>query len=208
MNKKFLLLSTILALSLLFSACSSDESEASEDEVRESRPPVEAEAEDVDIEAPEVEGPGIMGEFETQDLYGTTLTQDIFAEYDITMVNIWGTYCPPCIEEMPHLGELSTEYAENGVQIVGLVIDVLGMDGNVDETQKELAVDIIDSTGAHYTHILPSEEMNSLLSQTTAVPTTFFVDSEGRQVGMTYVGSRDKAGWIEAIESTLAEVSE
>ena len=40
----------------------------------------------------------------------------------------------------------------------------------------------------------------------SSVPTTFFVDSKGNQVGMAYVGARDKASWAEIIDETLAEV--
>ena len=40
------------------------------------------------------------------------------------------------------------------------------------------------------------------------MPTTFFVDSQGRQVGSAYAGAQDKDGWIDAIERTLLEVKE
>ncbi len=187
------------ALCVAFSACSSDENA----DTAESEAPVSDSSEG---EAPVVEGAGILSEFKTQDLNEVEYDQTIFADYDLTMVNIWGTYCPPCLEEMPYLGELSTEYADKGVQIVGIVIDVLDQENKVDTTQKALAIDIAESTGANYTHLLPSTEMFNMLSQTPAVPTTIFVDSTGKQVGLTYVGSRDKDGWIDAIEETLAEV--
>ena len=67
---------------------------------------------------------GLFGNFETVTLEGETVTQEIFAEADLNMVNIWGTFCGPCIREMPELGELSDEYADKGVQIIGMLTDV------------------------------------------------------------------------------------
>ena len=46
----------------------------------------------------------VFGSFTAQTLDGTEVTQDIFKETDLTMVNIWGTFCGPCIREMPELG--------------------------------------------------------------------------------------------------------
>ena len=49
--------------------------------------------------------PKQMPAFIAKDLQGNEITESIFAEKDLTVVNIWGTFCPPCIAEMPELGE-------------------------------------------------------------------------------------------------------
>lgn len=126
--------------------------------------------------------------------------------HTLTMVNVWATFCTPCINEMPELGELSQEYADRGVQIVGLVSDVLAMDGTLDQDQMELAREIVDSTSADYTHLAPSEDLFNLLGQISSVPTTFFVDENGTQVGGTYIGAKDKDQWQQIIDQLLAEV--
>jgi thiol-disulfide isomerase/thioredoxin len=57
-------------------------------------------------EKPESVESGIS--FETTDLAGNTVrSEDIFGENALTMVNLWGTYCGPCIGEMPDLEELN-----------------------------------------------------------------------------------------------------
>ena len=43
-------------------------------------------------------------------LDGETVTQDIFQDHDLTMINIWATFCGPCLSEMPDLGEIHEEY--------------------------------------------------------------------------------------------------
>ena len=38
--------------------------------------------------------------FSTKDLDGNTVTSEIFENYDVTLVNIWGTFCGPCKAEL------------------------------------------------------------------------------------------------------------
>ena len=149
---------------------------------------------------------GILSDFSAQDLEGNDFDQTMLQDHTLTMVNVWATFCTPCINEMPDLGTLAQEYQDQGVQIVGLVSDVLTMDGSLDQDQMELAREIVASTSADYTHLVPSEDLYFLLGQISSVPTTFFVDENGAQVGGTYVGSKDKEQWQEIIDQLLTEV--
>lgn len=149
---------------------------------------------------------GVLSAFSTTDLEGNTLDQSILAGYDLTMVNVWATFCGPCINEMPDLGELAAEYADKGVQIIGLVSDTMDSDGTISDSQVETAKEIVAETGADYRHLLPSDDLLGILSQIYAVPTTFFVDSEGVQVGDAIVTAQSKEKWIETIDGMLAEV--
>lgn len=36
------------------------------------------------------------------------------------ILDFWATYCPPCIEEIPHLNELQAKYGADKLQVVGL----------------------------------------------------------------------------------------
>ena len=80
--------------------------------------------------------PGDLIAFDTSDLDGNKVTEALFADNRVTMINIWGTFCPPCIREMPDLGQLSTDYKAKGVQLVGVVIDALDRYGRVDDKIK------------------------------------------------------------------------
>ena len=51
----------------------------------------------------------VFEDFTAQDLDGNTVDESIFADYEVTMVNLWGTFCGPCLQEMPDLGEISDE---------------------------------------------------------------------------------------------------
>lgn len=188
--KRFLILIAALCL-LMLTACGQAAPEASPDA---------AEASDSGQTA------GILSSFSTTDLDGNSVDQSVFADHKLTMVNIWATFCGPCISEMPELGTLASEYADKGLQIVGLVSDVTDSDGNLDEKQLSLARDIVAETGANYTHIVPGEGLNGLLSQVSGVPTTLFVDSEGKQVGKAYLGSNDLDGWKAVADELLGSL--
>ena len=149
---------------------------------------------------------GILSSFTAADLEDNEVSQEILADYDLTLVNVWATFCGPCLREMPSLGELAEEYRPQGVNVIGIVSDTLTSDGELDEDQVDLARDLVEETKAEYTHLLPSQDLFGLLGQIYAVPTTFFVDSEGNQVGDTYMQSMSKEELRELIESHLTEV--
>lgn len=140
----------------------------------------------------------IFGDFQTQDIYGKEMNQNTFEKSNLTMVNIWATYCTPCISEMPSLGELAKKY-DGKMQIVGIVSDV-------NKPNDDTALKIIKETKANYTHLLPSSDM-TYLSTVQAVPTTIFIDKNGNQVGQEYSGATDKATWTKIIDSKLKEVN-
>lgn len=142
--------------------------------------------------------------FTATDMNGATITSDIFAKNKVTMLNIWGTFCGPCIREMPDLAKLNEANKAKGVEVVGIVIDILDRKGNVDPRVKSIGEAIISQTGANYTHIIPNMTMmTGLLKNIQAVPTTIFVDSNGRQIGEAYLGSRSQKDWQKIIDEIL-----
>lgn len=43
----------------------------------------------------------------------------------VLVVNFWATWCKPCVREMPAFVDLQRQYAEHGVQFVGIALDTL-----------------------------------------------------------------------------------
>ena len=179
-----------------------DTQEIAAEETIEEELPQEAAAESAEASAENAseEGP-VFGEFTAMDMYGNEVTQEIFSQADLTMVNIWGTFCGPCISEMPDLGEISKEYEGTGFQIVGIVTDVYEPG---DETMEE----IVEVSGADYTHLFLNEALyNNYLNQVQFIPTTVFVDKEGNSLGV-YSGAKSKENWIILIEELRAVVAQ
>lgn len=138
--------------------------------------------------------------FQTTDLDGNAVdSKDIFAENKITMINIWGTYCGPCVEEMPELEKINQEYADKGAAIIGLVVDVT----ETDDSFLQEAKDIVKDTGVTYLNIKAWDGYKDQLSA-PATPTTYFVDSEGKIVGKSVIGTNlDK--YRERLDELLAQ---
>ncbi len=120
--------------------------------------------------------------FETKKLDGTeACSADIFAENKLTLVNIWATWCGPCVNEIPELEELYKQLPE-GVNLLGICTD--------GEDENELAQQILEQSKVTYTNISANEEMNKgFLSSIQSLPTTIFVDRNGNIVGEPMVGA-------------------
>ena len=138
-----------------------------------------------------------MPEFSTTDMDGNKGTNDIFADYDLTVVNFWATYCNPCIDELPELAEWKKELPDN-VNLIGLLVDV----DEKGSDQYKLAEKIIKETGADYQHLIATEEFDDLISDLVGVPTTFFVDSTGKIIGEPFAGA-DVDAYKQTVEDYL-----
>lgn len=211
------ILAAAMTLSLFGCGQSSEEktTEQSTEQTQEEAPsetPAEETVEEQpeDTEEQSAEQSTEEGAFEKMsltNLAGDEIDKTIFEGHDLTMINIWATFCNPCLSEMPELAEISDEYEQNDgqVQIIGLCTDLVDMEANRVDSQIELANQIVELTGADYTHLVPDDEMlNFLMENVSGVPTTFFVDSQGKEVGEPVVGARDQAAWQEEINNRLA----
>lgn len=148
-----------------------------------------------------------VGEFETQDIYGQPCTKEIFQDYELTMVNVFATWCSPCVAEIPDLEELHNKMADKSVNIVGVILDVLDEKGEPEQDGLKRAQLLAEQTGATYPFLLPDETyMNGRLIGIEAVPETFFVDKDGNIVGDTYSGSRSLEDWTDIVEQELARL--
>lgn len=152
-------------------------------------------------------GEGIFSSFVTTDMNGIVVTQKVFEEHKVTMINLWGTFCSPCISEMPDLAELNKEYADQGFQVIGIPIDIVDQNMiKIDDKVKD-ARDIISSTGADFMHIVPSETLHeAYLKNVQSTPETIFVNKEGKIIGSSYYGAKSKAEWENIIKTLLESV--
>ena len=139
---------------------------------------------------PESNFAGSFTNFETTLLTGETVTQDVFADYDMTVVNVWATWCNPCISEMPELAQLDEALPEN-VNFISLCID-----GSDDTAFTQ---EILDYCGVKYPVLMPSDSLRTnVIQYISSVPTTFFIDKEGNVIGNPVVGVPGKSGEINA----------
>lgn len=185
-------LSVFIILTILLSGCAKNNidttkkaEEKSTAQETESAPDAETETTDLAID------------FTGTDIEGNTVTSAVFSQSKLTMVNVWATYCNPCLSEMPELGELAHEFEPEEFQIIGIISDV------VEGSGQEQAEELIEQTQADYMHLMINESIyNALLTDVAAVPTTFFIDENGNILD-TVIGAREKAAWEEKINEFL-----
>ena len=150
------------------------------------------------------EEPKKAAPFVMEDINGEEYTEEIFEDADLTLVNIFATWCGPCISEVPELQKLSEEMEDEGVQVIGIVMDT-GSTEEKDEEAVETAKLLAEIAETDYPFLIPDPDMmNGRLEDIQAYPETFFVNKDGEIVGETYVGARDLDAWKEIVEEELA----
>ena len=135
--------------------------------------------------------------FSTTDRSDNPVDETVFSGHTLTILNFWEPWCGPCVAEMPELQKLYEDYAEKGLQIIG-VYSTPGMEGDVDSVLEQAGVSF---PILHYTDAFDR-------FQTGYVPTTILVDGSGNPVGETLIGSRSYADWetliLEYMNNTAA----
>lgn len=204
-NKKprTLFLALMLAFSLLLPAATLAEAAPAED-----TPVVEAPTEEA---AESQEAPGNF--FLTLDLTyldGTPFDVSAFDGKPI-FLNIWATWCPPCLEEMPHLEELYKEYGDR-INIVGLHAEGLTVTQEgafvPNEEKNTLALELKEEMNLTYPLINPDTNLFIIMNvpdyglQVSVLPTTWFIDGKGTFRNVVE-GYRDLEGWKQQIEGFL-----
>ena len=105
---------------------------------------------------PEMMEEAIMDDLMT-DLSGEEIRLgDLILRNQVTMLNVWGISCGPCLLEIPNLVRLREQYKDRGFEIIGLASDLLDPDGETDpDLLEEAIVDRIRITGKKPKAIVP-----------------------------------------------------
>lgn len=195
--KKYLVLAA--ALAMLFTGCSAQS-------VPEERPQSEVGAASGETAEQSDKTPTELNNMTVYDLDGNEVVLgEMIAPNKVTMLNIWATFCGPCLNEMPDLAELEQQYKAQGFEIVGLTGDVV--DNSSGDFKQNIIADahsIIEETGVKYPVLIATNELMGYVGL-TVFPTTFFVNSEGALIAEPVYGSMSKQEWEEMITKVLAE---
>ncbi len=72
---------------------------------------------------PFIEGDNL--EFEISDIYGNIVSSaDTTFKDKVIYITLWGTWCPPCISEIPTLRDLHSKYYNNGLVITAIAFEL------------------------------------------------------------------------------------
>ena len=128
----------------------------------------------VDIPASEISDKKLK--FTTKTLDGKKVDQDVFSQYDITLVLVWGTYS--CVAELSKFANFYETVPKN-VNLIGIICDVYdGLDNNVEDANE-----IVSEAGVGFMNLRTSDSIYDITAKMQVVPSAFFVDREGHLIG-------------------------
>ena len=89
------------------------------------------------------------------------------------LINVWASWCGPCIEEMPELQRFSTQQGPRGIQVVGIALDT-----------PDAVRDFLSRIPVHYPILLdapgPGDAGVRLGNLKGVLPYSVLIDAEGR----------------------------
>ncbi len=137
--------------------------------------------------------------FVSKTLEGDDIGSTIFDEYDLTMVNFWGTYTYPDINETAVLAELDKQIKTmDGVNFMQVVIDTPS------DEAEELALKIKSENGAEYTSVIPDKRLASwIVNNIEGIPTTVFVNNDAVVVGEPIQGVKTLDEYLTLLNAQL-----
>jgi thiol-disulfide isomerase/thioredoxin len=111
--------------------------------------------------------------FGLKDLDGKEIKKEDLAG-KVVVLDVWGTWCPPCRAEIPSFVKLQEKYGSQGLQIVGLTWEKRPPDDQV----KARVSDFAKKERVNYPLVLMSEGLNRALN-IQGYPTTFYIGRDG-----------------------------
>jgi len=113
----------------------------------------------------------------------------------VVMVNVWATWCKPCIREIPALTKAYAANKDRGFVLLGVLID-----DPSDEKLKGFSL----RTGLEYPVVRYTSEILDAYERPRAIPTTFIYD-RGGNLRFRHAGPVESKELSEALEELLVE---
>jgi thiol-disulfide isomerase/thioredoxin len=98
----------------------------------------------------------------------------------VVLVDLWATWCAPCISELPHLQALSDKYGPDDFLMLGIVLE----SGDPEEVREFVAEKKVT-----YPQVLGEDGTKESFGPFLGYPTKYLIDREGRMV-KRYFGVR------------------
>jgi thiol-disulfide isomerase/thioredoxin len=114
----------------------------------------------------------------------------------VVLVDFWGTFCAPCVEEMPVLVKLAHEYEPRGLVFVAPSLD------DPERARVEVGAFIDRQVPGLAPYAAFGNDASANAFGVHLLPTMVVIDRSGK-VAATYLGSASEHAWRERIEAAL-----
>lgn len=140
-----------------------------------------------------------FSDFSMETFDGGSFSSEDLGKARITVFNAWGPYCTNCLDEMPYLEEISNEYKDRGLQIVGIQSDAYEYPEDMELARSEAA-----AAGVTYPLLIADSDYNYQVRPMllNALPGTWIVDADGRILDFVQ-GGKTKEAWTQYFEMYL-----
>jgi peroxiredoxin len=135
-------------------------------------------------------------EFTLESLEGKTVRLADFRGKTV-LLNFWATWCQPCKIEMPWFEELQKQYGPEGLQVVGIAMD---------DASKEDIARFAKDLGVNYPILLGKESVGNAYGGVQFLPSTFFIDREGKIVDRVF-GLKSRSEIEDEVKHALGQGS-
>jgi len=138
--------------------------------------------------------PDLVPNFSWKDSSGKNIDFDSYRG-KVTLINFWATWCGPCKHELPDLVQISKDFSDKNVKLLGISTD-RGADA------ADAVASFVREHGIPYQNLISNEQLEEAFGNIPAIPTSFLINSDGKIV-QTFVGGRSKEFFSEAITALL-----
>lgn len=126
-----------------------------------------------------------------------------FQNGKVYLVEFWGTWCGPCVKNIPHLSELQKKYSAAGLSVIGVASHEFDGRGKLDEFMRTRGNEM------EYTVAYDSDQSmerdwdtGDKSEMTFKLPVCFLVDKNGKVV---FIGHPENKSLEDVLQKTLDE---
>ncbi len=117
-----------------------------------------------------------------------------------TVVDGWATYCPPCMENFPHLVEMHEKYGDQGLRVISVSFDDTSLPGDVKKAKE-----FLESKHAGFENYVFSGDLGETYEHfdVNAIPAVFVYGPDGKEIKRFTLDDPDNQFTYDEVEAYL-----
>jgi thiol-disulfide isomerase/thioredoxin len=115
---------------------------------------------------------GFAADFVLQDVQGRTQRLSDYRGKWV-LVNLWATWCPPCLNELPELNALHKAHKDKDLVVIGIAMEY---------ASAKVVTDFVKKHGLSYPIVLGNDKILAKIGDLEVLPTSYLYNPAGEQV--------------------------